>query len=271
MSTWSVVIPVKRLALAKSRLALPQALRGRLALAMAADAVDAALRCSRVAEVVVVSDDPDAVALLGGLGARVIPDVPDAGLNPALEHGVADARKGDAGRQVAVLTADLPALKPEELARALDAASEHPVSVVADAAGGGTTLLTAGPGVAPPVSFGASSLERHKAAGAVELDLTDVPGLRCDADTMTAVLAALRLGVGPHSAAVLATVTGMQATVHAFAPTTRSGSVLLDDGSELPFDAAAFDAGGLRLVRPGQRVRLELVDGNVVLITLATM
>ncbi|WP_424892898.1 hypothetical protein [Streptomyces sp. XH2] len=49
----------------------------------------------------------------------------------------------------------------------------------------------------------------------------------------------------------------MQATAYTFDPQTRSGSVLLDDGTPLPFDAAAFDAGGLRLLRPGQRVRIE--------------
>ena len=45
----------------------------------------------------------------------------------------------------------------------------------------------------------------------------------------------------------------MQGTVKDFDPAGRSGSVLLDDGSELPFDAAAFDAGGLRLLRSGRR------------------
>ncbi|MFI1969006.1 hypothetical protein BLA24_23505 [Streptomyces cinnamoneus] len=49
----------------------------------------------------------------------------------------------------------------------------------------------------------------------------------------------------------------MQATAYTFDPSTRSGSVLLDDGTPVPFDAAAFDAGGLRLLRPGQRVRIE--------------
>ncbi|MFD8809609.1 hypothetical protein [Streptomyces sp. NPDC059597] len=49
----------------------------------------------------------------------------------------------------------------------------------------------------------------------------------------------------------------MQATAYTYDPETRSGQVLLDDGTPLPFDAAAFDAGGLRLLRPGQRVRIE--------------
>ncbi|MEU7043086.1 hypothetical protein AB0A77_18745 [Streptomyces varsoviensis] len=50
----------------------------------------------------------------------------------------------------------------------------------------------------------------------------------------------------------------MQATAYTYDPRTRAGSVLLDDGTPLPFDAAAFDAGGLRLLRPGQRVRIEV-------------
>lgn len=47
----------------------------------------------------------------------------------------------------------------------------------------------------------------------------------------------------------------MQATAFTYDPETRSGSVLLDDGTPVEFGAAAFEAGGLRLLRPGQRVR----------------
>ena len=49
----------------------------------------------------------------------------------------------------------------------------------------------------------------------------------------------------------------MQATVSTFDPTTSAGAVLLDDGVELPFEAEALAGSGLRLLRPGQRVRLE--------------
>ncbi|GHC49620.1 hypothetical protein [Streptomyces cinnamoneus] len=70
----------------------------------------------------------------------------------------------------------------------------------------------------------------------------------------------------------------MQATAYTFDPQTRSGSVLLDDGTPVPFDGAAFDAGGLRLLRPGQRVRIEFAEGatgpvqerRVALVTLQT-
>lgn len=67
----------------------------------------------------------------------------------------------------------------------------------------------------------------------------------------------------------------MQATVRLFDPRSRSGTVLLDDGVELPYDGAAFDAGGVRLLRVGQRVRIE-VEGQapsrrVTFLTVATL
>jgi cold shock CspA family protein len=46
----------------------------------------------------------------------------------------------------------------------------------------------------------------------------------------------------------------MQASVHRFDPATGAGSVLLDDGREVPFEPEVFEASGLRHVRPGQRV-----------------
>ncbi|SHM70562.1 hypothetical protein [Actinacidiphila paucisporea] len=66
----------------------------------------------------------------------------------------------------------------------------------------------------------------------------------------------------------------MQATAFTFDAGTRAGSVLLDDGTPVAFDAAAFDAGGLRLLRVGQRVRIRTEgEGDarrVVFVTLQT-
>lgn len=64
----------------------------------------------------------------------------------------------------------------------------------------------------------------------------------------------------------------MQATAYTYDAHTRSGSVLLDDGTPVPFGAAAFDAGGLLLLRPGQRVRIEVEgEGEQRRITLVTL
>ena len=62
----------------------------------------------------------------------------------------------------------------------------------------------------------------------------------------------------------------MQGTVKVFDAPTRSGSVLLDDGTELPFDGEAFAAGGLRLLRLGQRVNLAMDGGRISAVTLST-
>ncbi len=63
----------------------------------------------------------------------------------------------------------------------------------------------------------------------------------------------------------------MQATVRSFDPGSRSGTVVLDDGSELPYDRDAFDAGGIRLLRVGQRVRIEVDWPRVTFLTVATL
>lgn len=46
----------------------------------------------------------------------------------------------------------------------------------------------------------------------------------------------------------------MQATVRSFSHQTASGTVLLDDGVELPYDAEAFASSNLRHLRVGQRL-----------------
>jgi cold shock CspA family protein len=52
----------------------------------------------------------------------------------------------------------------------------------------------------------------------------------------------------------------MQASVHRYHDENGSGSVLLDDGREIPFDVSVMDASGLRLLRPGQRVSIEMSE-----------
>ena len=164
--TWSLVVPVKLLARAKSRLAaLAGPARPALALAVAADTVRAALDCPRVRHVIVVTDDELAAKELGQLGAVVVGDEPDAGLNPALEYGAGEAVASDPRSGVGALSADLPALRAAELDRALRHAARWPQAIVPDASGLGTTLYTARPGVPFRPRFGPGSRRRHIDAG----------------------------------------------------------------------------------------------------------
>jgi 2-phospho-L-lactate guanylyltransferase len=242
--SWTVLLPVKVLARAKSRLAvLAGDRRGELALALASDTVAAVLACPEVARVVVVTSDPEAGPLLAALGAIVVPDEPadrsaslgNAGLentglentgalrgasvagvlgdlgvqdllNAALRHGAAVAARRWPGTGLAALTADLPAVRPAELAAALRAAGAAPglAAFVPDAAGVGTTLYAVPPGGEFRPLFGGASRARHAAAGAIELNLGAFTGLRRDVDTPDDLRKALSLGAGPFTRAVAA-------------------------------------------------------------------
>lgn len=199
---WSLVVPLKPLARAKSRLtpASGALLRPRLALAFARDTVSAALSCPEVADVVVVTDDTTAGAALAALGARIVADAPAAGLNAALAHGERAVRTGLPRSALAALNADLPALRPVELSRVLEFSAAFPRAFVCDAAEIGTTFLAAGPGVELRPSFGGPSRARHLASGAVEITLSGIDSVRQDVDTGDDLRAALALGVGPYTA-----------------------------------------------------------------------
>lgn len=209
MHSWSVVVPAKRLDVAKTRLRPrtagrddAEAAHRELVLALLADTVAAAVTCPAVSTVVVVTDEPAAADVARVLGARVVRDEPDRGLNPALEHGARSAP----GAAVAALSSDLPALRPEELAAALGAAAGLERAFVADAQGTGTTLLTA-VGTALRPAFGPGSARAHLAGGAVPLS-GPWPGLVRDVDTDADLHAALLLGAGPRTTTLVAQLTG---------------------------------------------------------------
>lgn len=200
---WSVVIPVKRLPDAKSRLApLSGELRAALALAFASDAVAAAAASPLVAALFVVTGDDAVAQRLSALGARILPDDARGGLNGALESGRRRALADDPRRRVAALTSDLPALRTGDLTAALASATDGR-AFVADAPGSGTTLLLSDVRGTLAPRFGPNSRYAHEASGATLLTAAG-RSLRRDVDTVEDLEDAIRLGVGAHTAAALA-------------------------------------------------------------------
>ncbi|ONH50853.1 2-phospho-L-lactate guanylyltransferase [Frankia sp. CcI49] len=242
MPPWVVLVPLKPLQAAKSRLDHPD--RGALALAMALDTTAAILDVDAevVGSVIVVTDDPSAREALADLAKAyptatststsaavavdvdlhrpgrpdgsvgrvgrllVAADEPRSGLNPAFAHAAALARRLHPGWGTAALSADLPALRPQELRRALTVAPSTGHAVLADAVGTGTVLLSAAPGTELRPRFGSGSFRAHRDAGATDLTglLRDqVPGLRRDVDTVSDLADARALGLGPATRRVL--------------------------------------------------------------------
>ena len=220
--TWTVVIPVKVLAQAKSRLGrLAGPRRPELAMAMAMDTASAVLDCPEVARVLVVTSDEVMGGQLSSLGAIVVADpagprgtdvapsrgqaVLEDGLNAALAHGALVAAGRWPGSGIAALSADLPALRPAELSRALRAAAALPpgrAAFIADEQSVGTTMYAAAPGADFRPMFGGASRRRHAASGACELLLDGIPGLRRDVDTPDDLRTAVGLGAGARTIAV---------------------------------------------------------------------
>jgi 2-phospho-L-lactate guanylyltransferase len=161
-----------------------------------------------VAGVIVVSSDPQLLAVLtdgdsgeppcGRAQVAVLAD-PGAGLNAAISAGIDSARASDAGAHVAVLLGDLPAMRPADLARALELARPHPLAFVPDAATTGTTMICVSPGVPVEPLFGEGSAKAHAAAGFTTLQIPADSGLRRDVDAPRD-LDALVLGRFTHAA-----------------------------------------------------------------------
>ncbi len=254
-----LLVPAKPAARAKSRLApLGEEVRRSLASAFVTDTVTAALASARVGAVLVVTDDHVLARELRAKGVDVVPDGLGDDLNGSLVQAAAEGRRRWPDLAPAALCADLPALRPSELTAALDVAAGHPASFVRDADGEGTTLFAATSPDAFEPRFGAGSRDAHRAGGAHEVVEVAVPTLRRDVDTPADLDDAVRLGVRTRTAEVVAglRLADMQATVSSFDPATFDGAVLLDDGVEVSFSHEALADSGIRLLRPGQRVRL---------------
>ncbi len=200
---YGIVVPVKPPAVAKSRLlGLGDDARRDLVVAFAADTVTAALESPLVDLVLVVTDDFILAGGLAELGADVIPDGTTDDLNGSLVQAAAELHRRRPDLRVAAMCADLPALRSEELTRALAAAADEGQSFVSDSAGVGTTVLVA---VSPAdfmPQFGTGSRAGHLSDGAMEIDLADIPTLRRDVDTPADLAAALDLGVGARTSMV---------------------------------------------------------------------
>jgi 2-phospho-L-lactate guanylyltransferase len=201
-----LIIAVKRLAAAKTRLAPVFSARTResVVLAMLMDTLTAARRVPSLGSITVITPDDAAAAAAAELGAHVVADPTPEGHPDSLNNAIAAAERAVAGSysNIVALQGDLPALQTQELTEAVAGARQHQRSFVADRLATGTAALFAFGGPLDP-HFGSDSAARHRRSGAIELTGA-WPGLRCDVDTPADLAAARQLGVGSATARAIA-------------------------------------------------------------------
>jgi 2-phospho-L-lactate guanylyltransferase len=195
------LVPVKRLAAAKSRL-LPELGREgarELALALLADVI-APLRAARgIGPVVVVTEDPEAAAAARGAGARALLR-PDPGLNEAIERAAAELAAEGATALLVVLgdVAGATARDVEALVAALSELGGRGV-VIAPSRDGGTSALLRAPHDVIAAAFGPQSADAHRRLAErarVPLRVLALPSLALDVDSADDLRALLRAAEG---------------------------------------------------------------------------
>jgi 2-phospho-L-lactate guanylyltransferase len=205
-SGWTVVLPVKSLAAAKSRMSEGHPTPAELALAFLRDTLSAVMATPAVAEVLVATRDPQVRALGDAAGATTIDDTGHDGINAAARWA-AGHRTGSGG--VGVVVSDLPCLTPASLAAVLDLAARQPTSFLGDLDGTGTTMWFTTKASTMRPAFGMQSRAAHLAAGDADLAALHPTSAallrpaRCDVDTAAALDRARTLGLGPASRLLL--------------------------------------------------------------------
>lgn len=193
---WQVLVPVKTLDLAKSRLELVAPMRRTLAMAMLHDVAEACTQADGVGAVTIVSADDEALDVPATASLRCRGD----DLNDDLATAIAATRTALPEVGIAIVVADLPTLRASDLVSVLDASPRDRASFVAGR-DGGTTVLILPAGIDIEPRFGPGSAARH---GSVAVAYADAaPGVRCDVDSMDDLNEAARLGVGRHTVAWL--------------------------------------------------------------------
>ncbi|MBA2522262.1 MAG: 2-phospho-L-lactate guanylyltransferase [Solirubrobacterales bacterium] len=181
------IVPVKRFAAAKTRLAgtSASAARPELVEAMLGDVLASLRRSEALDAIIVVTGEPAARTAAEGAGAMVVGDPDDGGHSPAARLGVRAAVSLGASC-VALLPGDCPLVSAAELDAALAAMAEGVAAVIPDRHGSGTNGLLLAPPDAIEPAFGPGSRERHLALAreaGVEPRVLEIPSLALDLDT----------------------------------------------------------------------------------------
>ena len=198
---FAAIVPIRSWTIGKSRLGLDDGRRASLARAFTLDVLEVLQGSPSIDLVVVVTSDDNVGTAVAG--CEVVDD-PGPGLNDAVAEG-RDHAMSRGHPQVVVVPSDLPCLTVRALADVLTMSSDHAQAYCPDAEGDGTSLVVSRDPSALVTLYGPGSAAAHEASGLIRLSAAP-PEARRDVDTLSHLLDAEALGVGPHTSAALVEV-----------------------------------------------------------------
>ncbi|MBC8334230.1 MAG: 2-phospho-L-lactate guanylyltransferase [Anaerolineales bacterium] len=187
MTIWAIV-PVKPLRRGKSRLAgtLTEDERTELNRQLLAHTLEILKNTPEIEQTLVISRDPQALAVARDFDARTVLEDGSPHLNTALERATVVA-KVYATSGVLVLPADLPLISQEDIQKLVSVANKHErvVVITPDRHKQGTNALLISPAGIIEYDFGPNSFSRHCEraikAGA-RLEICTLPSIELDLD-----------------------------------------------------------------------------------------
>jgi 2-phospho-L-lactate guanylyltransferase len=222
---WAV-IPVKETAGAKQRLAalLSAKLRQALALAMLEDVLEAVAGVNGLGGAMLVTVDPQAIALARRYGAHAIADGAHDGHTGAVNAG-ARHLVGQGRDTMLTLPGDLPLVTAAEIERLIAAHGPAPAFTIVPAHDDqGSNAILMSPPRAVPLRFGEDSFFPHLAASraaGIEPCVVRLPGIAFDIDNTQDLHHFARLG-----------------------STTRAGRLIAEHANEIGGAAASATTRG---------------------------
>jgi 2-phospho-L-lactate guanylyltransferase len=173
---WAVFLPLKQFATGKSRLgSIPIDFRVSLIKAMAVDLIEVLLQVPQISTITIVGVDHRELTNTANPKLLSFPISEPIDINSDLEMAIGDSKR------IAIFLPDLPSVKTVEISYALELATSHKTSFIADHNSIGSTSFFSTVGKVPTY-FGANSAEAHRGAQAIELIDPQFKGIKADCD-----------------------------------------------------------------------------------------
>ena len=180
---WDVFLPLKQFAAGKSRLStIPDDFRVSLIKAMAVDLIDVLLQVPHISSITIVGVAHQELTNSANQRLKSFPISEPVDINSDLQLAIADSKL------IAIFLPDLPSAKAAEISEALDLASAHQTSFIADQNSIGSTAFFSTVGKVM-THFGINSAAAHRSAQAFELIDPMFKGIKADCDDWSDLLA----------------------------------------------------------------------------------